>query len=65
MLGSLNVEFLVMECGREHSSINGCVTTLSIDIGKFLDVAVLSKMCQCIWCQRHEDSDDPKENLVC
>ena len=47
---------------RGHSSMNGCVTTLSIDTGKCLDVAVLSKVCR--GCQRHKDSDDPKENLV-
>ncbi|CAB3988355.1 Hypothetical predicted protein [Paramuricea clavata] len=27
-----------------HSSMNGCVTTLSIDTGKCLDVAVLSSL---------------------
>ncbi len=47
---------------RGHSSMNGCVTTLSIDTGKCLDVAVLSKVCR--GCQRHKESDDPKENLV-
>jgi hypothetical protein len=47
---------------RGHSSMNGCVTTLSIDTGKRLDVAVLSKGCR--GCQRHKDSDDPKEKLV-
>ena len=29
---------------RGHSSMNGCVTTLSIDTGKCLDVEVLSKV---------------------
>ncbi|CAB3993077.1 Hypothetical predicted protein [Paramuricea clavata] len=42
---------------RGHSSMNGCVTTP----GKCLDVAVLSKVCQ--GCQRHKNSDDPKEKL--
>ncbi len=47
---------------RGHSSMNGCVTTLSIDTDKCLAVAVLSKVCR--GCQRHKESDDPKENLV-
>ena len=47
---------------RRHSSMNGCVTTLSIDTGKCFDVAVLSKVCR--GCQRHKDSDDTKEKLV-
>jgi hypothetical protein len=42
--------------------MNGCVTTLSIDTGKCLDAAVLSKVCR--GCQRHKNSDDPKEKLV-
>jgi hypothetical protein len=47
---------------RGHSSMNGCVTTLSIDTRKCLDVAVLSKVCR--GCQRHKGSHDPKEKLV-
>ena len=47
---------------RGHSSMNGCVTTLSIDTGKCLDVEFLSKVCQ--GCQRRNDSDNQTEYLV-
>ena len=42
--------------------MNGCVTTLSIDTGKCLDVEVLSKVCQ--GCQRRKDCDNQTEYLV-
>lgn len=35
---------------RGHSSLNGCVTTLSMETGKCLDVEVPSKICH--GCQR-------------
>ena len=45
---------------RGHSSLNGCVTTLSIDTGKCLDVEVLTKVCH--GCQKIEkESDDVKK----
>ena len=44
---------------RGHSSMNGCVTTLSMDTGKCLDVKVLSKVCQ--GCQRHENMQESRE----
>ena len=37
---------------RGHSSMSGCVTTLSMENGKCLDVEVLSKVCH--GCQRIE-----------
>ena len=30
---------------RGHSSLNGCVTTLSIDTGKCFDVEILTNVC--------------------
>ena len=45
---------------RGHSSLNGCVTTLSIETGKCLDIEVLSKVCH--RCQKIErESDDAKK----
>ena len=41
---------------REHSSMNGCVTTLSTENGKCLDVEVLSKVFH--GCQRIEREND-------
>ena len=41
---------------RGHSSMNGCVTILSMDTGKCLDVEVLSKVCHA--CQKHENEED-------
>ena len=56
-----SVAFHVMERGRRgHSSINGCVTALSMDTGKCLDVEVLRKVCH--GCQRHENQQG--ENTV-
>ena len=36
--------------------MNGCVTNLSTDTGKCLDVEVLSKVCHA--CQKHENEED-------
>ena len=41
---------------RGHSSINGCVTVLSMDTGKCLDVEVLSKVCHA--CKKHDNQED-------
>ena len=41
---------------RGHASLNGCVTTLSIDSGKCLDVEILSKVCH--GCQKIEREED-------
>ena len=41
---------------RGYSSLNGCVTTLSIDTGKCLDVEILTKVCR--GCQRIEKQTD-------
>ncbi|GFX49695.1 hypothetical protein TNCV_1637331 [Trichonephila clavipes] len=43
-----NVEFQSMVNGqrRGHSSLNGCVTVLSIDTGKVVDLEVMSKWCR-------------------
>ena len=40
---------------RGHSSLNGCVTTLSIDTGKYLDVEILTKVCH--GCQKISRAD--------
>ena len=37
---------------RGYSSLNGCVTTISMDTGRCIDVEVLTKVCHT--CQRHE-----------
>ena len=42
-----------------HSSLNGCVTAISMDTGKSLDVEVLSKACHV--CQRIERENDGKK----
>ena len=47
---------------RGHSSMNGCVTVLSMDTGKCLDVEVLSKVCH--GCQRHENQEDSHEKRL-
>ena len=41
---------------RGHSSLNGCVTTLSMESGKCLDVEVLTKVCH--GCQRIQSEND-------
>ena len=38
------------------SSLNGCVTAISMDTGKVVDIKVLSKFCKL--CKMHEDDDD-------
>ena len=47
---------------RGHSSMNGCVTVISMETGKCLDVEVLSKVCQ--GCQRHETKEDSQEKRL-
>ena len=47
---------------RGYSSMNGCVTTISMDTGKCLDFEVLSKVCQA--CQRQEHLPDTEEKRV-
>ena len=47
---------------RGHSSMNGCVATLSMETGKCLDVKVLSKVCH--GCQGHENQQDTEEKRV-
>ena len=46
---------------RGHSSMNGCVTVISMETGKCLDVEVLSKVCQ--GCQRHETKEVAHFNI--
>jgi hypothetical protein len=48
---------------RGYSSMNGCVTTISMDTGRCIDVEVLSKVCHA--CQRHEKHQDINEERVC
>ena len=45
---------------RGFSSLNGCVTVISIDTGKVLDVEALSKVCK--KCKDHEDDEDSPQN---
>ena len=49
---------------RGYSSLHGCVTTLSIDAGKCLDVEVLTKVCH--GCQRiaRENDASKKADIV-
>jgi len=47
---------------RGYSSMNGCVTTITMDTGKCIDVEVLSKVCHT--CQRHEQHQDNNEERV-
>jgi hypothetical protein len=49
---------------RGYSSLHGCVTTLSIDTGKCLDVEVLTKVCH--GCQRiaREKDASKKADMV-
>jgi len=45
---------------RGYSSLNGCVTTLSIETGKCLDVEILTKVCH--GCQKiANETDDAKK----
>ena len=45
---------------RGFSSLNGCVTAISMDTGKILDVDPLSKVCK--KCREHENDADTPEN---
>ena len=47
---------------RGFSSLNGCVTAISMDTGKVVDVEVLTKFCKL--CKMHEDDDDSPENVA-
>lgn len=49
---------------RGHSSLNGCVTTLSIKTGKFLDVEVLTKVCHGCKNIERESNDVKKAKLL-
>ena len=42
--------------------MNGCVTVISMETGKCLDVEILSKVCQ--GCQRHETKEDSQEKRL-
>ena len=44
---------------RGFSSLNGCVTTISMDTGKILDVEPLSKVCNT--CKKHEKKPQTSE----
>ena len=45
---------------RGFSSLNWCITAISMDTGKVVDVEVLSKFCK--QCKKHEDDEDTPEN---
>ena len=47
---------------RGYSSLNGCVTVLSMETGKCLDIEILSKVCH--GCQRINKTIDPEERRV-
>ena len=47
---------------RGFSSLNGCVTAISMDTGKVVDVEVLSKSCK--QCKKHEDDEDTPANIA-
>ena len=47
---------------RGFSSLNGCVTVISMDTGKCLDVEPLSKVCK--KCKQHEDDKNTPENAA-
>lgn len=49
---------------RGHSSLNGCVTTLSIETGKCLDVEVLTKVCHGCNKIERESSEVKKADLI-
>ena len=48
---------------RGYCSLNGCVTTLSIDTGKCLDVEIRTKVCR--GCQKIEKQTDASKKLIC
>lgn len=43
---------------RGHTSNNGVVTATSVDTGKVIDVAIMSKYCRCTGRLKNEHSDD-------
>ena len=45
---------------RGFASLNGCVSAISIDTGKVLDVEALSKVCKT--CKLHEDDKNTPQN---
>ena len=47
---------------RGYSSLNGCVTTISADTGKCIDVEVLSKVCH--GCKRIEKENDENTKAI-
>lgn len=47
---------------RGFSSLNGCMSAISMDTGKCLDVEPLSKVCKS--CKQHEDDKDTPENAA-
>ena len=47
---------------RGYSSLNGCVTTISVDTGKCIDVEVLSKVCH--GCKKIEKEKDERTKDV-
>ena len=49
---------------RGYSSLNGCVTTLSIETGKCLDIEVLTKVCHGCKAIERESDDVKKADLL-
>lgn len=47
---------------RGFSSLHGCVTAISMETGKVLDVEPLSKVCQ--QCKKHEGDEETAENRL-
>ena len=47
---------------RGHSSSNGCVTTISMDTGKVLDVEIMSRFCKS--CAVHHHLPENSENYI-
>ena len=47
---------------RGYSSLNGCISVLSIDTGKVLDCEVMTKVCHL--CKRHENETDPEKKRL-
>ncbi|GFV41137.1 uncharacterized protein TNCV_2667281 [Trichonephila clavipes] len=48
---------------RGYSSLNGCVSTISVDSGKILDIEVLSQYCR-VCMKTEKTSDSPKMRSV-
>jgi hypothetical protein len=60
---------VVVKCGvsidgtwqkRGYSSMNGCVSCISIDTGKILDVEIMSQFCR--YCSKMSKTSDPSNN---